>query len=107
LQSVDVAVGGAKDDGIAGDCGRRQHGAYGKHLVNAGNHVVVKKVEEGGLVFRGTVFFGVSCCVFLSAIGIEGPGEFLRFQIDGEKAALVRAVSTACSFSQSVRCDCR
>jgi len=89
LKGVEAAVGGPKEDGVARDGRRRKNGADGKHFLTAENHVVIEKIEIRRFVFGRAVVLGVVRGVLLSAFGVEGPGEFLSSEIDGEKAAVM------------------
>src|SRR5882762_5143911 len=77
VDGVKVAVGGAEENSVTGNCGRGEDRANGKHLLNAGNDVVVEGVLHGGSVVGRSFFVGKCRAVFLCGLGCKGPSWFL------------------------------
>ena len=90
-QGVDIAVGAADIDGVVGDGRRGKNGTDGHQFLDADDHVVIEKVGECSLVVGGAVGLEIDRAIFLEIIRFEGPGDFLRLEIDGEQLALMGA----------------
>lgn len=50
VQRIDVPVGASDVDGAVGDSRRGKNGADRHHFLDAGDHVIVEKIEEGGFI---------------------------------------------------------
>src|SRR5467141_4774075 len=88
-QRVDIAIRAAHIHSVPGYDGGGKDSPDRQHLLDAHNHVVIEKVEEGGFVVWYAVRFCKSRAVLLGVLGLKGPGHPHRFQILNDDPALM------------------